>query len=339
VNAPASIAGDYFAQSALFGPPLTETGITGEVVAALDEANAAGPSTLDGCTAITNAAQVAGKVAIVNRGTCEFSTKVLNAQNAGAVAVIIANNVATGLPGMGAGAVASQVTIPSLGVQQSTGTAIRGQLTLLVTVNATLLARPGTDPSVRWLMGEDAVGGITGAIRDMWNPTCYSNPGKVSDTAYYVCNRVDNGGVHINSGVPNHAYALLVDGGSYNGQSIRALGLTKAAQIYFRAQDVYQVEDSNFGNHADALEASCSDLVGQTFATLATDTLNGPITGDDCNQVTKAIAAVELRGSTAFCNFPALLDGRTAANCSTTTTEAGSFQPIRTFDFESEPSD
>jgi Zn-dependent metalloprotease len=338
VNAPANIAADYFAQSAGFGPPLSTTGITGEVVAALDAADAAGPSTLDGCSAITNAAQVAGKIAIINRGTCEFSTKVLNAQNAGAVAVIIANNAATGLPGMGPGAVAAQVTVPSLGVQQSTGTSIRNELTALVTVNATLLARPGTDNSFLWLLGEDSVGGITGALRDMWNPTCYSNPGKVSDSAYYVCNAADNGGVHTNSGVPNHGYALLVSGGTYNGKTVNAIGRTKAAQIYFRAQSVYQVDDSDFADHADALEASCSDLIGQSFSVVGSDPLNGPINASDCAQVTNAIAAVELRGSTAFCGFASLLDPRVAPTCSVSTT-SGVTTPITSFDFESNPTD
>ena len=72
----------------------------------------------------------------------------------------------------------------------------------------------------------------------MWNPRCFGNPGKVSDTFEYACSTADGGGVHPNSGVPNHAFALLVDGGSYNGQTITAIGLTKAAHIYFRAADV-----------------------------------------------------------------------------------------------------
>ena len=125
-------------------------------------------------------------------------------------------------------------------------------------MNATLRAQPGTDASYRWLMGEDAHRRFSGALRDMWNPTCYSNPGKVTDTAYYVCSTADGGGVHTNSGVPNHGFALLVDGGTYNGQTIAPIGLTKAAHIYFRAQAVYQVEDSDFADHADALEASCA---------------------------------------------------------------------------------
>jgi Zn-dependent metalloprotease len=332
VNAPAAVTGDYFAQSAFFGPPLTAAGITEDVVAAID----AGPNVNDGCTAITNGSEVAGKIALINRGTCEFSTKVLNAQLAGAIAVIIANNAATGLPGMGAGVDAPSVTIPSLGVEQSTGDAIRTQLAASTTVNATLHAEPGTDATYRWLIAEDATA-FEGGLRDMWNPTCYSNPGKVTDTAYYVCSAADEGGVHTNSGVPNHGFALLVDGGTYNGQTIAPIGLTKSAHIYFRAQAVYQHEDSDFADHADALEASCVDLLGQTFEALGNDALNGPISDSDCAQVAAMIAAVELRTSPTFCNFPPLLDPRLPALCSATTTTDGVALPIASFDFESDP--
>ncbi len=61
-------------------------------------------------------------------------------------------------------------------------------------------------------MGEDSTA-FGGAIRDMWTPTCYGDPGKVSDAEYF-CDTDDGGGVHSNSGVPNHAYALIVDGGT-----------------------------------------------------------------------------------------------------------------------------
>jgi Zn-dependent metalloprotease len=335
VNAPLAIAGDYFAQSAAFGQTLTAAGTTGDVVAALDAANASGPSTLDGCSALTNAAEVAGKVALINRGTCEFSTKVLNAQNAGAIAVIIANNAATGLPGMGAGVDAPKVTIPSLGVQQSTGNAIRTQLATSTVVNATLKAEPGTDGTYRWLLGEDSTA-FNGAIRDMWNPTCYSHPGKVSDSAFYVCGTADNGGVHTNSGVPNHGYALLVDGGTYNGQTVAPIGLTRAAHIYFRAQAVYQVEDSDFADHADALETSCGDLIGEPLDALTGGPSGETISASDCAQVTAMIAAVELQTAPTFCNFPTLLNPALPALCSAATT-SGVAEPIASFDFESDP--
>lgn len=328
VNTPADLARDYFAQSAQFGPPLTQTGITGAVVAALDAANAAGPSTLDGCTTITNGAAVSGNIALVDRGGCEFSTKVLNAQNAGAIAVIVANNAPSGLPGMGAGAVAAQVTIPSLGVEQATGNAIRASTN---PVNATLLARPGTDASYAWLMGEEITDG--GALRDMWNPTCYSNPGKVSDAAFYVCDASDGGGVHTNSGIPNHAFALLVDGGTYNGQTVASIGLTKAAHIYFQAS-LHQVQDSDFADHADALEQACTELMAapEPLPGLTAGGASAVITSADCAEVTKAIAAVELR-SPPPCTFATILNPALPALCSAATTSGGPTM-IASFDFE-----
>ena len=76
---------------------------------------------------------------------------------------------------------------------------------------------PGTDGTYRWLMGEDSTA-FGGAIRDMWRPECYNDPGRVT-SASYTCSTTDGGGVHTNSGVPNHTFALLVDGGTYNGQT------------------------------------------------------------------------------------------------------------------------
>jgi hypothetical protein len=131
--------------------------------------------------------------------------------------------------------------------------------------------------------------------------------GRVSD-AQYTCSTGDGGGVHSNSGVPNHAYALLVDGGTYNGQTIAALGLTKAAHIYYRAQSVYQGPASDFADHADALDQSCSDLIGVDLADLSTGAPSGQlITAADCAQVAKAAAAVELRNPPTQCNFQPLL--------------------------------
>lgn len=305
VNSPGSIAGNYVAQAAQFGPPLTLTGVVGDVVVGLDAADAAGPSTTDACSTLTNAAAVAGKIALVDRGTCTFVVKVTNAQTAGAIGVIVANNASTGLPGMGGAAPA--ITIPSLGVQQSTGNAIKGELAS-GTVNATLRTTAGaTDNSYRWLASEDDPA-FGGAIRDMWNPPCHTNPGKVGDTAFYVCANVDGGGVHTNSGVPNHGFALLVDGGTFNDQTVTGIGLTKAAHIYFRAMEQYQVPDTDFPDHADSLETSCDDLVGQNLPSLTTGAPSGQvITAANCDQVTAAIAAVELRTPPTFCNFLPLL--------------------------------
>lgn len=177
---------------------------------------------------------------------------------------------------------------------------------------------PGTDNSVRWLMGEDATA-FSGAIRDMYNPTCYGHPAKVTDTRYR-CTTADAGGVHSNSGVPNHGYALLVDGGNYNGQNIFSIGLTKAAHIYYRAQSVYQGPASGFADHADALAQSCADLTGQNLNDLKTGAPSGEvINAQDCAQVAKMAQAVELRTAPAQCNFVPLLAKSPPALCPTGT--------------------
>ena len=71
---------------AAFGQALSRTSPTaGTVVLAESASN---PDSTFGCTPFTNAAAVAGRVALIQRGNCEFATKVLNAQNAGAIAAI-----------------------------------------------------------------------------------------------------------------------------------------------------------------------------------------------------------------------------------------------------------
>lgn len=80
----------------------------------------------DGCTALSNAAAIAGNIAIINRGTCGFVVKVKFAQDAGATGVIIANNQAGAAPGLGGADPA--ITIGTLSVSQADGAAILAAL-------------------------------------------------------------------------------------------------------------------------------------------------------------------------------------------------------------------
>jgi hypothetical protein len=131
VNSPSNIAGNYAVGTADFGPPISTSGTTANVVQA---------SPTDGCSALTNASAVSGRIALIDRGACNFDVKVKNAQNAGAVGVIIANNVASPLLiQMGGATTAIDVTIniPSLMVSQADGGTIRSNLT--AGVNASLL--------------------------------------------------------------------------------------------------------------------------------------------------------------------------------------------------------
>ncbi|MCA9950852.1 MAG: M4 family metallopeptidase [Anaerolineales bacterium] len=178
----------------------------------------------------------------------------------------------------------------------------------------------GPDTTWRWLSGEDDPA-FGGAIRDMWNPTCHNDPGKVSDSQYW-CASGDGGGVHTNSGVPNHAFALIVDGGTYNGQTINGIGLDKAAYIYWQSQFAYQTITSDFVDHASALAASCQDLKGNASLTgLSTSSTPGAvipaITQADCDELDKAIVAVEFNVEPTQCGFepawteaPPLCDGQ-----------------------------
>lgn len=315
ITAPASAAGPCTAVPAAFGPDFTTDELTAEIVVATDEANATGPSTTDGCTAFTNAAAVAGKWAFVDRGTCPFVAKQDNAVAAGAIGLVVGNNQ-PGLPLSMAGT----VDIYGVMVSQADGTRIKaagGPVTATLSAEDTSTRKATT----RWLIGEKSTA-FGGAIRDMWNPTCYQDPGKVTD-AEYNCDfaMTDNGGVHGNSGVPNHGYALLVDGGTYNGQTVRGIGLTKAAAIYWRAESVYQGPASDFADHADALARSCQDLIGKKINELSTQPNDARasqkvITADDCAQVPKMAAAVELyEALPEQCNFQPVLDPNSPSLC------------------------
>jgi hypothetical protein len=100
--------------------------LTGNLVVARDAVNAEGPLDSDGCTAISNAGAIAGKIAVIDRGTCLFVVKVKNAQDAGAAGVIVVNNVSPGTITM-SGEDAS-ITIPALSITQQDGTAIKNAL-------------------------------------------------------------------------------------------------------------------------------------------------------------------------------------------------------------------
>lgn len=78
--------------TANYGPPLDSTGVSGRLVLVDD---GAGVPT-DACSPLTaaSAEQVKGNVALVDRGACAFVTKTINAENAGAVGVIVADTVA-----------------------------------------------------------------------------------------------------------------------------------------------------------------------------------------------------------------------------------------------------
>jgi hypothetical protein len=81
-----------------------------------------------GCASLVNEAAISGNIAIAVRGTCGFSTKAINAQNAGATALIIINNQTQTPANLAAGAGASNVTIPVVMISQAQGSALLNAL-------------------------------------------------------------------------------------------------------------------------------------------------------------------------------------------------------------------
>ena len=130
------LIGQHQSLPANFGGAFTTDGITEDLVVLLDEGSDPDPS--DGCEPVTNAADLAGKIAVIRRGVCEFGFKALVAQNAGAIGVVVVNNVEGPPILMGGGDFGDQVTIPVLMVSDVTGAAIIAELEAGNTVNSTM---------------------------------------------------------------------------------------------------------------------------------------------------------------------------------------------------------
>lgn len=105
--------------AAAFGGPLTLAGVTAQAVVANDGVG----TTSDGCEPIGPA--VSGKIAVIDRGVCAFTVKAKNAQDAGAIGVILVNNAAGALAPGGAD---PTVTIPVIGITQAEGTALKAAI-------------------------------------------------------------------------------------------------------------------------------------------------------------------------------------------------------------------
>lgn len=122
VTAPADLAGTRAVRVATFGPQ------SFDVAGDLAIVQRAGTGDLnDGCGAVTNAAEVAGKIALVNRGTCDFVVKVKNAQDAGAAGVLVRNVLDTQVFFDMIGADPA-IVIPALLIGKADGDAIAARL-------------------------------------------------------------------------------------------------------------------------------------------------------------------------------------------------------------------
>ncbi|MFZ5902164.1 MAG: M4 family metallopeptidase [Chloroflexota bacterium] len=135
---------------------------------------------------------------------------------------------------------------------------------------------------VLWIIGEDATG--LGGIRNMKSPTAFGDPDMMTSAYYYSGPSTnDNGGVHTNSGVNNKAVYLMVDGGTFNSQTVTALGWDKTLAIYYEAQANLLTSGSDYLDLYNALYQACLNLEGTNGITLA-----------DCQEVRDATNAVQM---------------------------------------------
>jgi len=179
VNSPGGIAGELSVGTASFGSQLTAAGVTGQVVAAADPADSLGPSTTDGCSPLTNASAIAGNIALVDRGptggNCTFVLKARNCQNAGAIAMLIADNVSDSPPA-GMGGTDDSITIPAVRITLADGATLRSNLSsgVNVTLRVNPAVRAGADSSLRpFLNATNPVD--PGSSISHWDPIAFPN--------------------------------------------------------------------------------------------------------------------------------------------------------------------
>ena len=112
-------------------------GIKAEAVRLVDGDDSG--SVNDGCQAAVNAEELKGKFALIDRGSCSFTTKVKFAQDAGAIGAYVINNTNDGTPapmGIGRGdPLGPQITIPNFGLNYADGHAIYDKITTGDTVS------------------------------------------------------------------------------------------------------------------------------------------------------------------------------------------------------------
>lgn len=139
VTTPASIAGAFDTGTALFGPEIGPDPIIGQV-AITDPALA--------CTEVIN--DLTGKVALITRGDCNFSLKVFNAQEAGAIAAIICNDARAGedrggIINMSDGNPELNKTIPAVFITFESCVELRNRVAAGDSVSVTFQAPPPVD--------------------------------------------------------------------------------------------------------------------------------------------------------------------------------------------------
>lgn len=136
---------------------------------------------------------------------------------------------------------------------------------MMATAAEFFFQEPGSGPlKADYLVAEDIV--TPGGIRSMADPSAYGQPDHYTRRAILPLSR-DNGGVHVNSGIPNHAYYLAIEGGTNrtSGLSVQGVGLPNREQIekaMYRAFTQLMPPTATFSLARAATIQAATDLYG-----------------------------------------------------------------------------
>lgn len=191
----------------------------------------------EGCQAITNASDVRRKIAIIDRGTCTFTTKVRNAQDAGAVGVLVVNNSAGDPTAMGHDGTSPFPTIPAAMVSKNDGAALGASGTVSI---------DGKNPTEIRSGNVDILAGFSSR-----GPTAFTADIKPDFTAP---------GVNVYSSVFNDGFAM------FQGTSMAAPHVAGAAALLL---DKYPANALTPGD--------VKSLLGNSASRTVTDHVNGKV--------------------------------------------------------------
>jgi hypothetical protein len=140
ITSPPSIAGKYAVKEANFTPQLLDTGsVSGDLVLADDDDetldDGGDGTTSDACQPLVNDTEISGNIAFIQRGGCDFDTKVANAADAGAAAALVYNIAGDPIVMNGASDLSD---IPALMVGQADGNLFLAEIDAGNTVSAVL---------------------------------------------------------------------------------------------------------------------------------------------------------------------------------------------------------
>jgi hypothetical protein len=164
-----SVTGFYQIGTASFGPALSDPGVTGQLMPVPTQAGGTGP----GCEPFNAVSKLAANhnIVLIDRGVCGFAVKAKNAQDAGAIGVIIANNAAGPPPGLGG--TDPTVVIPTVSVSQADGATLKASTMFRSRTSSGVVATIGIKGSQ--LAGADTAGRVL-----LYTPNPYQGGSSVS---------------------------------------------------------------------------------------------------------------------------------------------------------------